>query len=298
MKKLKLPFHYAWVVIVATILMNFFYAIVYSSFSMYGASILAKFPNMSRTAYSLVPTLHSIWCTLFLLAYGSIVKKLGFRKVIFLGGLGLSVGYIIYSLANNITMFYIGTFFVGMFPAFCSSSTTGALVTRWFGKNNTTLLSISMAIGGFGGTIGANLVGKWLATIGYEASFRNCAILTFIVMLIIALLIQNDPKNIGSEMLWASSVEKKEVTTDEKPGYTLKQAMRTYNFWAMVGIFLLFAAAFYAAYANVTLYMADLGFDPIVYGAIFGVINTSNVIAMLCGGYLVYAISFSIWKYR
>ena len=51
-----------------------------------------------------------------------------------------------------------------------------------------------MAIGGFGGTIGANLVGKWLATIGYEASFRNCAILTFIVMLIIALLIQK-PRN-------------------------------------------------------------------------------------------------------
>lgn len=287
MKKIKLPFHYAWVVVVATILMNFFYAIVYSSFGMYGASILAKFPDMSRTSYSLVPTLHSVWCTVFLLAYGSIVKKLGFRKVIFLGGLGLTAGYIIYSLANNITMFYVGTFFVGMFPAFCSSSTTGALFTRWFGKNNTTLFSISMAIGGFGGTIGANIVGKWLSTIGYEASFRNCAILTAVVMLVIALLVQNDPKDVGTEMLWASEVENKEAAEGEKPGYTLKQAMKTYNFWAMVGIFLLFAAAFYAAYANVTLYMADLGWDPTVYGAIFGVINTANVIAMLCGGYIV-----------
>ena len=134
MKKSKLPFHYAWVVVVATILMNFFYSIVYSSFSLYGASILAKNPDITRTAYSLVPTLHSVWCTVFLLLYGTIVKKLGFRKVMLLGALGLAIGYVIYSFANSIAMFYVGTLFVGMFPAFCSSTTTGSLVNRWFGK--------------------------------------------------------------------------------------------------------------------------------------------------------------------
>ncbi len=285
MKKVKLPFHYAWVVIVATVAMNFFYSIVYSSFSLYGSSILAKFPEISRTAYSLVPTLHSVWCTVFLLSYGKIVEKLGFKKLILLGGLGLSAGYLIYSFANSVVMFYVGTLFVGMFPAFCSSSTTGALVTRWFGKNNTTLLSVSMAIGGFGGTIGSTLVGKWLGTIGYEASFRNCAILTAVVMFIVCVLIQNDPKDVGTNMLWApEKTASAGVTSEEKPGYTLKQAMRTYNFWAMVGIFLLFAFAFYALYANYALYMADLGFEPAVYGAIFGVINTANVFAMLLGG--------------
>ncbi|MBQ0072252.1 MAG: hypothetical protein KBS81_10455, partial [Spirochaetales bacterium] len=59
----KLPFHYAWVVVAATIVMNFFYSIIYSSFSLYAASILAKYPTITRTSYSFIPTLHSIWCT-------------------------------------------------------------------------------------------------------------------------------------------------------------------------------------------------------------------------------------------
>ncbi len=286
MKKSKLPFHYAWVVVVATILMNFFYSIVYSSFSLYGASILAKNPDITRTAYSLVPTLHSVWCTVFLLLYGTIVKKLGFRKVMLLGALGLAIGYVIYSFANSIAMFYVGTLFVGMFPAFCSSTTTGSLVNRWFGKYNTTLLSISMAIGGFGGTVGSIICGKWLGTIGYEASFRNMAIIMSVVMAIVILVVRNAPEDVGEEILWGSEADKHAKSQEERPGYTLKQAMKTYSFWAMAAIFFLYAGAFYAAYANVALYMDDLGWEPAVYGVIFGVISTANVIAMFLGGYI------------
>lgn len=285
-KDSKLPFHYAWVVVIATILMNFFYSIIYSSFSIYGASILAKYPEISRTSYSLVPTLHSVWCTVFLLTYGKWVKKIGFRGVMMLGGIGLAIGYFIYSFSSTIAMFYVGTFFVGMFPAFCSSTTTGSLINRWFGKLNTTLLSISMAIGGFGGTVGSIIVGKWLATIGYEASFRNMSILVVVVMAVVVLLVRNNPSDMGITMMWPSEEDKKVTNPEERAGLTLKQAMRTYNFWAMAAIFVLYAAAFYAAYANVALYMADLGWSPAVYGAIFGVISTANVIAMFLGGYI------------
>ena len=51
----KASFHDAWVVLIATVLMNFFYSIVFSSFSLYAASILEKYPDISRTAYSRFP---------------------------------------------------------------------------------------------------------------------------------------------------------------------------------------------------------------------------------------------------
>lgn len=281
----KSSFHYAWVVLVATVLMNFFYSIVYSSFSLYAASILEKYPEISRTAYSIVPTLHSVFATVFLLLYGKIVKKLGFRKVMLIGGVGIAIGYIIYSFASNIAMFYVGTIFVGMFPAFCSSTTTGALINRWFGKLNTTLLSISMGIGGFGGTVGSILVGKWLDSIGYEASFRNMAGIAVIIMCVVFLFVRNSPEDKHTVMLWPSEQDKQARSQEERAGYTLSQAMRTYTFWAIVVFFVLYSAAFYAAYANVSLYMADLGWSSAVYGAIFGVVSTVNVIAMFLGGY-------------
>ena len=278
--------HYAWVVLLATIVMNFFYSIVFSSFSMYAATILNANPDISRTAYSIVPTLHSAFATVWLLLYGKIAQKVSFRWIMLLGGISIAIGFFIYSVATSIVVFYIGAFFVGLFPAFCSSTTTGALINRWYGKMNATLLSISMAIGGFGGSVGSIMVGKWLAdpAIGYKGSFRYMAILIVVVMFIVFLVVRNNPAEKKQQMLWPSEADKNATSQEERPGFTLKQAMKTYNFWAMSVFFVLYAAAFYAAYANVALYMADLGWDPSVYGPIFAVVSTANVIAMVPGG--------------
>lgn len=280
-------FHYAWVILVATVLMNFFYSVTYSSFGLYAAKVLEAHPNITRTAYSIIPTLHSVFATVFLLLYGKIVQKLSFRWVMLIGGLGLGIGYFIYSIANSISVFYIGAFFVAMIAAFCSSTTTGALINRWFGKLNTTLLSISMAIGGFGGTVGSIIVGRWLGTKGYSATFRTMGIIMAVVMFIVFLVVRNSPQEMKkpTTMLWPTEEDKKAHSQEERAGYTLKQAMKTYTFWAIVIFFVLYAGAFYAAYANVALYMADLGWEPAVYGAIFGVVATANVIAMFLGGY-------------
>lgn len=278
-------FHYAWVVLIATIVMNFFYSITYSSFGMYAASVLEANPSITRTAYSIIPTLHSVFATVFLLCYGKIVQKLSFRIVMLVGGACLAIGYFIYSISSSITTFYIGAIFVGVFPAFCSSTTTGALINRWYGKLNGTLLSISMAIGGFGGTVGSSLVGKWLTTMGYKGSFRTMGLIMLGVMVVVFLVVRNSPADKNTTMLWPSEDDKKATKQEERAGLTIKQAMKTYNFWAIVIFFVLYAAAFYAAYANVALYMADLGWEPAVYGAIFGVVSTANVIAMIPGGY-------------
>ena len=149
---------------------------------------------------------------------------------------------------------------------------------------NATLLSISMAIGGFGGSVGSIMVGKWLGTIGYQASFRNMAIIIVVVMVIVFLVVRNNPAEVKQQMLWPSEADKAATSQEERPGFTLKQAMKTYNFWAICIFFVLYAAAFYAAYANVAMYMADLGWAPEVYGPIFAVVSTANVIAMVPGG--------------
>lgn len=278
-------FHYAWVVFIATVLMNFFYSISFSTFGLYGPSVLEAYPDISRTAYSIIPTLHSAFATVFLLSYGQIVKRISFRGAIALGGIGLAAGYLIYSYATNLPMFYLGAFFVGMFPAFCSSTTTGALINRWYGKLNTTLLSISMAIGGFGGTIGSIIIGRWLGSMGYQTSFRYVALITLAVIAVVVLFIRNEPADKNTHMLWPNEIDKDVTRQEDRAGYTLGQAVRTYSFWAIVIFFVLYSAAFYAAYANVALYMADLGWAPEVYGAIFGIVATANVIAMFLGGY-------------
>ena len=111
------------------------------------------------------------------------------------------------------------------------------------------------------------------------------AILIVVVMVVVFLLVRNSPQDKNTTMLWASGQDKVAHSQEERAGYTIKQAVKTYNFWAMVAFFVLYAIAFYAAYANVSLYMADLGWSPELYGTIFSFVNTANVIAMFVGGY-------------
>ena len=61
----------------------------------------------------------------------------------------------------NIDCEYVGGAVVNMHNGqILYGTTTGALINRWYGKMNATLLSISMGIGGFGGTVGSILVGR------------------------------------------------------------------------------------------------------------------------------------------
>ena len=110
-----------------------------------------------------------------------------------------------------------------MLPAFCSSTTTGALINRWYGMLNTTLLSISMAIGGFGGTVGSSIVGNWFGTIGYKASFRNMGLLMLVTMVIVFLVVRNNPADKGTVMLWPSETDMNAHSQEERAGFTLKR---------------------------------------------------------------------------
>lgn len=278
--------HYAWVILAATVVMNFFYAVAYSTFTLYTAPILERFPEFSRTSYSLVQTIQSASSTVFLLCYGKIIQKINLRWAILLGGAGIVIGYFLYSTATSLPLFYLGAIFVGLFPAFCSSTTTAMLFNRWFGKLHATLLAISMTIGGFGGTFGSIYIGKLINRLGYQSTIRYIAILVIIVTVVVWLFVRNNPSDVKTTMLWAKDKTEATEKQEDLPGITFKQAIRTYNFWALVCFFFLFAVCFYAAYANVALYMADMGLSPEVYGAIFSVVLTVNTITMIPGGFV------------
>src|SRR5699024_10343443 len=114
-------------------------------------------------------------------------------------------------------------------------------------------------------------------SVGYAATLRGLAIGMVAVTVVIRLLLQREPASKAA----AAGVKAQEK---ELPGVTLKQAMKTYNFYAILGVFLLFGMCFYATYTNLSVYMSDLGFDPSLVGSIFGMIFLVNAITMIPGG--------------
>ncbi len=285
MKEKKTGFHYGYVVLLATILMNVYYACSYSVVSQFMAPILATYPQISRTQFSLVFSIHSISSALYLTQFGKVNQLLKNENVPVLGGLGLAVGFFIYSTTSNIYVFYFGALLVGMCAAFFSSAITITLLNKWFAKGQATLLAVSMTVGALGGTVGSPIVGGLIGSIGYAATLRYIAIGMVAVTVVIRLLLRKDPAQLGIRPCFAEeTVAVDPSAKKELPGILLKDALKTYNFYAILGVFLIFGMCFYATYSNLSVYMSDLGFDAAQVGRIFSMIFLVNAITMIPGG--------------
>ncbi len=285
MKEKKTGFHYGYVVLLATILMNVYYACSYSVVSQFMAPILATYPQISRTQFSLVFSIHSLSSALYLTQFGKVNQLLRNENVPVLGGLGLAVGFFIYSTTSNIYVFYFGALLVGMCAAFFSSAITITLLNKWFAKGQATLLAVSMTVGALGGTVGSPIVGGLIGSIGYAATLRYIAIGMVAVTVVIRLLLRKDPAQLGIRPCFAEeTVAVDPSAKKELPGILLKDALKTYNFYAILGVFLIFGMCFYATYSNLSVYMSDLGFDAAQVGKIFSMIFLVNAITMIPGG--------------
>ena len=286
MEKKKFRFHYGYIVLLATIIMNVYYACSYSVVSQFMSPILTEYPEISRTQFSLVFSIHSLSSAIYLTQFGKINKLLKNENVPVLGGLGLAAGFFIYSTTSNIYVFYCGALLVGLCAAFFSSAITITLLNKWFAKGQATLLAVSMTAGALGGTIGSKVVGSAIGSIGYATTLRYIAIGMVAAVVVIRLLLRKDPKDLGIAPCFADEVEAKADNGEkvELPGVTLKQALKTYNFYAILGVFFVFGMCFYATYQNLSVYMSDLGFDPALVGSIFGMVFLVNAITMIPGG--------------
>lgn len=285
MKEKKTGFHYGYVVLLATILMNVYYACSYSVVSQFMAPILTTYPQISRTQFSLVFSIHSLSSALYLTQFGKVNQLLRNENVPVLGGLGLAVGFFIYSTTSNIYVFYFGALLVGMCAAFFSSAITITLLNKWFAKGQATLLAVSMTVGALGGTVGSPIVGGLIGSIGYAATLRYIAIGMVAVTVVIRLLLRKDPAQLGIRPCFAEeTVAVDPSAKKELPGILLKDALKTYNFYAILGVFLIFGMCFYATYSNLSVYMSDLGFDAAQVGRIFSMIFLVNAITMIPGG--------------
>ncbi len=281
-------FHWAYMVFLATALMNAYYACSYSQVSQFMAPVLEKYPDITRTAFSLVFSIHALSSAVYLTFFGKINKLIGSENVPLIGGLGLVCGFLIYSTAQNIVVFYIGAFLTGLCAAFFSSAITITLFNKWFAKGQATLLAVSMTIGALVGTLGSRWVGGMIKADGYVSALRTIAVGMIIVTVAVRALLRVDPAKLGIKPCWSEDVEaadsKGAAPAAAADGVTMKEAMKTYNFYAIMGVFLLFGLCFYATYQNLNMYMRDLQFEADKIGTIFGLVFLINAITMIPGG--------------
>lgn len=242
--------------------------------------------GFSRRAYSMVYTIAYIFQMTACLTFGAVQNRLGGVKQIFLiGASSLIAAFAIYSQAQSILYFYIGAAFFGIGIGYTAAVPLSVMVANWFIEKKGTILSTIYSGSGIGGIILNPIVGNWIATAGWRASYLFSILLILIFLTPAYILLREKPSVMGLLPFGASS--QTAINNDpqqELSGTSLEQAWKTPLFRRIVGAILLFGISIQPVYVNAAAHLGEVGLNSQIIAIIMGVVFLSNTISKILLG--------------
>lgn len=282
--------YYAWVILGCVFLIQFIIVgLGGNTFSMYMNPIITQYPSITRTGFSLAFTVISLIGALMNIVYGSVLKKLGVRRIVILGGVMMVIALFLYSIATNVMMLYLGAIASGASSGLLATANCAVMVRTWFSKNHGTLIAIGATASGLGGTIFNPIVGSWIANNTWQFSMRTSCIIVIVTTVALSLLVRNNPAQMGLNPLWSGDTSKHDgdAPPQETEGLTRAEAMRTINFWCICIMFFLIGFLCYSLNGTMAIYSAGLGYDAVTVGSVVSVLYIGLTVGKIPAGWLI-----------
>ena len=223
---------------------------------------------------------------------GYLTDRLGARRMILIGFAMLGAGFVAFSFVQGIVTYYI-TFLI----IFAGAGLGGfipliATINNWFVRNR----AKAMAIGLLGINLGA-LLAPFLGQIIEKAGWRPVAlglgVLVWVLAIPIALVVRSRPEDYGLRpdgdpptSPAATEASADEAGLEEEFSFTLREAIRTWAFWAIAGAHGFTAIAAVTIGVHIIPAMTDIGMSLPMAGTVVLTFGTAGAIFQIIGGFL------------
>lgn len=150
--------------------------------------------GIKRGVYALNTTFRYITNALVNLMFGTLLAKLGVRKMLTVGFAALIGCNVLFATAQNVFMIYGGAMLLGFGLAMCGSTTISYIIhSRFNGGNVGTVMGFTLAANGFGGAIALKVIDPIIGNYqtnpnGWRSAYWTIAILIAIVGIVILCL--------------------------------------------------------------------------------------------------------------
>lgn len=114
--------------------------------------------DIDRASYSLSTSIRFGTTALLSLFFGSMIEKMGAKKMVLCGITSLFISCVINSIATKVWMFYVAAVFLGTGLAWCTTSLVGFVINRWFTENRGTVTGFVLASNSLGAAIGTQVL--------------------------------------------------------------------------------------------------------------------------------------------
>lgn len=291
--------YYGWIIVAVALLSMAFWFGFRSMFSVFLVALVEQF-GWGRAAVSGVQSLAMVSYIVAAPLAGTLVDRLGPRCAILPGIILLAVGLALCATLQRLLQFYI--FFGlmgGVGVAFISLAVYTAIIPHWFEKKRGTASGIAASGMGLGVMIFAPLSQGVISRWGWQMGFLSMAVLTAVVLLPLnGLLLRHKPEEMGYT---GPDGRLAQMPTPGNPGkpvvpqgpqgppqtntaWTLRAAMGTVNFWALMAFPMLNMVAAYIVLVHFVGFLVNQGIDKMVAASAFGLLGVFNTSSRIVWG--------------
>ena len=253
---------YKWVIAAVSLVMVFtVLGFCSSAKSLYIAPVTQAL-GISRGAYSINDSCRYISTAIINLFFGFLIGKFGARRLIGAGFICLIISSLLYSVATNVFVIYIGGVFLGAGLSWTTTTIVGSVIGKWFKEKKGTIMGAILASNGLGATLAIQVMTPIIHDSTTEFGYRNAYRLTALILLVVGVVVvaffRNSPKDVADEK---SAEGQPKAAAKELSGLSFAQILKKPYFYA--AMFCIFASGMVlqGVYGIATPLLTDTGLD-------------------------------------
>lgn len=268
---------YGYIVAAAAFLIMIVAWGLYIVFGIFFTPLLNEFGwtrAVTSGAYSLSSVLHGMLG----IVMGLLTDKLGPRKVVTFCGIILALGYFLMSQVNSVWQLYL---FYGIIVGIGMGGLWIPLlspVARWFVGRRSMMTAIVVSGLTIGQMIAPPIVSRLIAAYDWRIAYMIVAGVVLVMVVVPAQFLKRDPSQKGL-LPYGSEIEANRPGMESaETDYTLKEAVRTVQFWLVTAILFCFGFSAFALTVHMVPHAIELGFAEV---------RAANVLAINGGAGIV-----------
>lgn len=233
----------------------------------------------------------SLGYAVYMLAYGlvspfvgMIFDRLGLRATWLIGTITLGTGFGLASQMTQLWQFYLLVgLSSGIGMACLGMVTASALISRWFRRELSSVMSVVYAGMGLGMLAIVPslqwLVGQW----GWQSGYLGLAALMWVFVPLFVAVLPMRRMSQGSEAIQSAP---KPPPSRSGADWSLRNVWQHSAFWGLFGVFFFTTACVYAVVPQCVAYLVEHGIAPLAAATAYGLTGTLSVVGMLGMGWL------------
>ncbi len=262
-------FDYKWIIVgISFVLVMVCLGFCSGTKSLFIAPITSAL-GIERSAFSGNDSCRYIATAIINIFFGSLVKRFGPKKLIVAGIISLIASQLVYSLATNVFVFYIGGILLGIGIAWTTTTMVGCVVNKWFKEKTGTIMGIILAANGLGSAIAIQIITPIIESnaFGYRNAYRLTAIILAALCVLVVIFFKNKPKNSQND----EDVVHKKKRGRVWNGISYKQAIKMPYFYAAAACIFFTGFVLQGVVGVAAAHMRDVGLDPTYIGTVLSI---------------------------